>query len=211
MTKPDPLRYSHYYHIYNRGNNREILFREARNYHYFLKLYTNYITPVAETFAYCLMSNHFHLLVGIKEYEECKNVCQTFNDWQAYREVYPSRAFSKMFSTYTKAFNKSFQRTGSLFEKPFRRRLVVDDQYFITLITYIHQNPQMHGFVDDFRDWPFSSYPAIVSDKVTRVQRDMVLDWFGGRTGFEELHQTEVNESNIDPLEDWLSLQDSQS
>ena len=113
MSKPEPLQYGQYYHIYNRGNNGETLFREQRNYPYFLKLYANYIEPVAATYAYCLMSNHFHLLVRIKEYEECKKVCQSLKDWQTYEAVYPSRAFSNLFSTYTKAFNKSYQRTGS--------------------------------------------------------------------------------------------------
>jgi len=44
--------------IYNRGNNRENLFIEERNYHYFFKLYTHYIYPIADTYAYCPMRNH---------------------------------------------------------------------------------------------------------------------------------------------------------
>lgn len=200
MTKPEPLRYGQYYHIYNRGNNGETLFREQRNYPYFLKLYANYIEPVAKTYAYCLMSNHFHLLVRIKDCEECKEVCQSLKDWQTYSRTYPSRAFSNLFSTYTKAFNKSHQRTGSLFEKPFRRKLVDSDRYFTTVVAYIHRNPQKHGFVTDFRDWPYSSYQAIVSDRPTRVQRDTVLEWFNGRSGFEELHLAEADEAIIKPL-----------
>ena len=61
-----PLQPGHYYHIYNLGNNREDLFRETRNYAYFLKLYAHHIHPIADTFAYCLLRNHFHLLVGWK-------------------------------------------------------------------------------------------------------------------------------------------------
>ena len=71
MTNPEPLQFGQYYHIYNRGNNGETLFCEDRNYPYFLKLYAKYTEPVSETYAYCLMSNHFHLLVRIKDYEEC--------------------------------------------------------------------------------------------------------------------------------------------
>jgi hypothetical protein len=74
MTKPEPLQFGQYYHIYNRGNNGETLFCEDRNYPYFLELYAKYIEPVAETYADCLMSNHFHLLVRIKDYEECEQV-----------------------------------------------------------------------------------------------------------------------------------------
>lgn len=63
MPSPSPLQYNMYYHIFNRGNNRENLFREERNYVHFLNLYTYHTVSVAETFAYCLLPNHFHLLV----------------------------------------------------------------------------------------------------------------------------------------------------
>ena len=66
----EPLHPGVFYHIYNRGNNGEDLFIEARNYPYFLALYAKYVEPVAETFAYCLMKNHFHLLVRIKTVDE---------------------------------------------------------------------------------------------------------------------------------------------
>jgi len=188
MIKREPLQYGEYYHIYNRGNNRELLFREDRNYPYFMKLYRKYIAPIAETFCYCLLPNHFHILVRIRDFEDCKEDCQSFKDWQSYSHIYPSRAFSKLFSTYTKAFNKSYNRTGSLFEKPFKRKLIEDDRYFTSLVVYIHRNPQRHGYVSNFKDWSHSSYKVILSDKPTLLMRDTVLNWFGGRKGFEEIH-----------------------
>ena len=63
MSQPEPLAPGEYYHIYNRGNNRENLFRQERNYDYFMRLYAQYIAPVALTFAFSLLPNHFHLLV----------------------------------------------------------------------------------------------------------------------------------------------------
>ena len=77
MSKVERLQYGQYYHIYNRGNNGETLFREQRNYLYFLKLYAKYIEPIAETYAYCLLSNHFHYLVRIED-------CQSSKDWQSW-------------------------------------------------------------------------------------------------------------------------------
>ena len=62
-----PLLPNHIYHLYNRGNNRADLFTDDGNYELFLKLYARHIFPVAETFCYCLMRNHFHLLVRIRE------------------------------------------------------------------------------------------------------------------------------------------------
>jgi REP element-mobilizing transposase RayT len=65
-----PLVPGMYYHIYNRGNNREDLFIEKRNYPYFLSLYKKHIEPIADTYAYCLLRNHFHTSLRIKTEEE---------------------------------------------------------------------------------------------------------------------------------------------
>lgn len=172
MSYVEALLGGQYYHIYNRGNNQEVLFREERNYPYFLDLYAKYIQPVADAYAYCLLSNHFHLLIRIKEHDQ----------------HITSRAFSDLFSTYTKAFNKGYQRSGSLFEKPFKRKRVENDRYLCDLVVYIHQNPQMHGFVERFEDWPYSSYALLLSDEQNLLHADEVLGWFGGRAGFEEHH-----------------------
>ena len=67
MTSPSPLLYDTYYHIYHRGTNRENLFIEERNYQHFLDLYSQHIAPVADTFVYCLLRNHFHILVRVKD------------------------------------------------------------------------------------------------------------------------------------------------
>ena len=55
------------YHVFNRGNNKEDIFKEEKNYMYFLSLLQKYVMPVAEVYAYCLMKNHFHLVVRIKD------------------------------------------------------------------------------------------------------------------------------------------------
>jgi REP element-mobilizing transposase RayT len=183
MTKNIPLHPGVYYHIYNRGNNREDLFKKHENYSYFMDLYAKYIPPVAETYAYCLLRNHFHFLVRIKDEQDW----QSCEDWQSLPQA--SQAFSNLFSTYTKAINKAYQRTGSLFEKPFKRIPITEDAKFIHLIAYIHYNPQLHGFVDDFRSWSYSSYNTLLSAKSTNLATAEVLDWFGGMDGFRAAHQ----------------------
>jgi putative transposase len=70
VTGPGPLQHGQFYHVYNRGNNRQNLFIEERNYAYFLKLYARRVEPVTDTYAYCLLPNHFHVLVWIKTPEE---------------------------------------------------------------------------------------------------------------------------------------------
>ena len=67
MTRPPPLKPGVFYHIYNRGTNREDIFVQERNYRYLLQLYARHIVPAAETYAYCLLKNHFHVLVRIKD------------------------------------------------------------------------------------------------------------------------------------------------
>ena len=65
------------------------------------------------------------------------------------------------------------------------------------LVHYIHFNPQEHGFVADFREYPYSSYRAFVSDKPTKLRRSQVLDWFGGRAAFDAIHRTLSDEKEI--------------
>ena len=112
----------------------------------------------------------------------------------------PSGAFSNLFNAYTKAINKAYSRTGALFQRPFKRIRVDSDRYFVTLVTYIHQNPQKHSFVDDFRVWPYSSYPAMLSAKPTRLNRSDVLAWFGNVGAFQKARQREINEYAMIPL-----------
>lgn len=189
MTGAAPLQYGQYYHVYNRGNNREDIFIEERNYRYFLKLYAKYVEPVADTYAYCLLRNHFHVLVRIKTVEE-----------QTLRALKPSQQFGNLFNAYAKAINKTYGRTGSLFQNPFGRVAVTSDAHFIHLIAYIHRNPQRHRFVDDFRDWLYSSYHAHLSDKPTRLNRDDVLGWFDGTEGFSTAHRQEADMRLLAPL-----------
>lgn len=167
MSKPIPLQYGKYYHIYNRGNNRENIFIEERNYRYFLQLYAKHVTPIADTYAYCLLRNHFHFLVRIKDHSDLTGL------------------------------EEPVRSKPPLFQRPFGRIEVDSDAYFAWLVVYIHQNPQKHGFVDDFRTWPYSSYRPLLSTKPTRLQRDGVLTWFDGVDNFVASHQQEVSEQKV--------------
>jgi putative transposase len=97
-------------------------------------------------------------------------------------------------------FNRAYDRTGTLFEGPFGRKPVTSDAYFVWLVAYIHQNPQKHGMVSDFRDWPFSSYHAHFSRLPTRLKRDEVLAWFDGQAGFVASHERWVDHRQVAAL-----------
>lgn len=191
MPRLTPLRCGKYYHIFNRGNNREDIFIEDRNYRYFLKLYARHIVPVADTYAYCLLRNHFHFLVRIKDLPDFPGPS---------RAKKPSQHFSNLFNAYAKAFNVAYDRTGALFQRPFGRIEIASDAYFVQVVVYIHHNPQKHGFVEDFRTWPYSSYRTLLSARPTRLRRDDVLAWFQGVEHFEDLHRYEVDEQKIAPF-----------
>jgi len=179
-----PIEKGKYYHIYNRGINGENIFRNEENYFFFLEKWAQYVSPVADTYAYCLLKNHFHFLIRIKE-----------EDVYIYKDnkeklAIPSQQFSNLFNSYAQSFNKVYERTGSLFESPFRRKEVDNPIYFYQLITYIHLNPQRHKFVEDYKVYPYSSYGALLSTKNTKLRREEVMSWFGDIDNFKKFHAT---------------------
>jgi len=226
MTSPSPLLYDTHYHIYNRGNNRENIFLQERNYEYFMRLYEKHVSPIADTFAYCLLRNHFHIALRTKSEEEIlktlkaskqtlkvssvnKNLVGQGNPAkqdarQAGKPLgssvlgsdFLSQQFSNFFNAYTKSINNAYGRTGSLFQHPFGRVPITSDRQFWNVIAYIHQNPQKHGFVEDFRDWKWSSYGVLLSEKPTKLNREVVMDWFGNQQSYVELHEQWVSDAN---------------
>ena len=228
-----PLEIGKYYHIYNRGINGCNLFYEEKNYYYFLEKYAHYMSGVLDTFAYCLMPNHFHLLVRVKDFntalnltglEDLSGLTTNLKDLENpigfknlsglttqnplgldksglhHPDKFVSKKFSDMFNSYTKSFNKVQQRTGSLFETPFRRIAVESDAYFTSLLWYIHYNPQKHGFVADFRDYPYTSFHSILSSQPSKLAREEVLQWFGSKDKFLEFHGGRQNDLAINKL-----------
>ncbi len=171
--KYEPLKSDTYFHIYNRGNNKENLFKENRNYEYFLRLIEKYILDVCEVYAYCLLKNHFHLVVKTHENIEDKVI---------------SQKFSNMFNTYAKAINKAYGRSGSLFKDRFSRKKIENEKYLKQVIIYVHTNPQHHKMISDFRDYPYSSYQSFLSSKNTQLNREYVLSLFDGKSNFEYVH-----------------------
>ena len=199
--KTEPLIKGNYYHIYNRGNNGVDLFVDNENYTHFLRLYEKYINPIADTFAWCLMKNHFHILVYIKADAEINKKELSYSTIEQPKEINPSKQFPHLFNSYTQAINKRYKRTGSLFEKPFERKIVSSEKYFTNLVYYIHHNPVHHGFVKRIMDYPWSSYDSIVSLKPTKLKRDRTVNSFGDVDNFIYYH---TKEHDLEELKDLL-------
>lgn len=131
-----------YYHVYNRGCNRENIFRSKENYRFLLRRVREYRDEFHVTIvAYCLMPNHYHFLLRQDS------------------EVPINMFVQAVFNSYSKAFNKMYNRSGTLFESPFKSIHVGDNNYLIHLCRYIHRNPLQAKLVNDLEEWEFSDYP----------------------------------------------------
>jgi len=166
-----------YFHIYNRGVNRSRIFVDNRNYEFFLERMEKYLDPELPIIAYCLMPNHFHILL---------------------RQDAP-RAMSNYLGlvckSYVKAFNNCFGRTGHLFEGKYKFRHVDEEGYLFHLSRYIHLNPVRAQLVKHAEDWPHSSCRAYYGLNENRVLCcGLILSEFGNSEGYKEFVEAYVPE-----------------
>ena len=178
----DPLIPGKIYHVYSRAIGKELLFRNENNHAYFLRRYADFCSTQFVTLCYCLLPNHFHLLVQVRD---------------STTEDAALSAFSNFLNSYAKSYNKVFERHGGLFQRKFKRKQIDTFGYLTAVIKYIHQNPQNHGLIQDFKKWKYSSYETFFSKNKSQVDIDWVLAWFGGLEEFEKSHLLEEN-SQID-------------
>jgi len=171
------------YHIYNKTVGNELMFKTENDYQYFLNKLTRFILPISNIYAYCLIPNHFHLLLGIKEMDTISNLLHIENENSIRRK------FTNFFISYAKSFNKAHQRQGRLLLQSFKRILVEDGDYFTSLINYIHRNPIHHGIVTNYKDWKYSSYNAFLSGHKTNIDKAEVLAYFDSLEDFVTFHE----------------------
>jgi putative transposase len=205
-AKPQPpLEPEQLYHVYNHANGSDNLFAAEKNYRFFLKLYSFYISGITDTFAYCLMPNHFHFVLRIKPEEELKMFYQQSNPASAYSACRVMRLnslqFSRFLNAYAQAFNKQQQRRGGLFNEPFKRKCITSTEYLLNLILYIHNNPVHHGFVKKMDGWKFSSYHALFSKEKTLLKRTELLELFGGIKECKEFHLRKIDTGFLQTVE----------
>nr|NQU94159.1 hypothetical protein [Bacteroidota bacterium] len=212
-----PIEYGKFYHIFNRGNNSENIFSKEQEYLHFMENYSIFIDPVADTFAWCLMNNHFHVLVRIKEKENIGFLDSRISksevlhqkwkvsfpdkpDKNFTRKPIPTEQFKHFFNSYSRWFNLRNKRTGSLFEKNFKRNLIDNHRYLQNMIIYIHQNPVKHGFVEHTLDYPWTSYLTITTEIPTKIKKDEVIDYFDDIDNFKALHEKPQDDRVIEQL-----------
>ena len=189
-----PLEEEKFYHIFNRGNNGDRLFYKPENYQFFLRRLDEFLSKFIEVYAFCLLPNHFHLLIYVREKEK------TLLPREARLLESASTAFHRLFTSYSKAVNKQENRHGSLIENPFKRKEVTNTRYLANLIFYIHANPQLHGICDDFRQYPWSSYQRILSGKPSKLKKKEVLEWFDDSGNYINYHHQKMDVEAIKDL-----------
>mgnify|MGYP006205848243 CR=1 FL=1 len=158
MSNTENFECEYIYHVYTHANGKDLIFREEENYRYFLNKLIKYIIPIAEIYAYCLMPNHFHLLLRFKKIGEILNIDE---------HKYLMKQFSNLLNSYAKAYNKRYNRKGSLFLDYLKRKKVSDEKYLVKLLHYIHNNPVKDKTVSAPEDYYFSSarnYSSLEND-----------------------------------------------
>jgi len=165
------------YHVFNQGNNRQVIFREHENYLFFLRKVRKYLIPYCDFLCYCLMPNHFHFLIvpnrlGRLEYMSRSPVSETKSSNHTQNLSY---SLGLLLSSYAKAYNKRYERSGSLFRQKTKVKdgwidqvITVDgknrdmffrfeNDYALQCFHYIHKNPVKANLVKKATDWEYSS------------------------------------------------------
>jgi putative transposase len=106
-----------------------------------------------------------------------------------------SYQFRRFFISFSQAINKQENRVGSLFQKNFKRKKIDSEKYFLRLVYYIHANPQIHGLIDNFKLYPWSSYERILIDRPSKLKKDEVVKWFGDQKEYIKIHN-QIHEIN---------------
>jgi hypothetical protein len=180
------------YHVYNRTVDRKPMFTSSENYAYFIRQFDKYLSNYIKIYAYNLLGNHFHFMIKVNDLTDLTTFQKLSNlelpNKQKTTHDIVSHQFKKFFQSYAMAFNKKQNRIGTLFQTPFKRVRVEDENYFRELACYINTNAQKHNLVKDFREWKWSSYHKIISNKETKLLKEEVIRYFNNIDNFKYCH-----------------------
>lgn len=181
-----------YYHVFNRGVEKRRIFLKDRDFERFIDTMAHCLkdnsrvsrktqrkntqlssTPI-EIIAYCLMPNHFHLLVK----QNTEKGITTF--------------LSRLTNSYTKYFNTKYERVGPLFQGPFKTINIETDGQLLHLSRYIHLNPVVAGITDDPRAFQWSSFRDYLSEEETFIKPQIVLGNFVSKDDYEQFVNDQI-------------------
>ena len=183
MARPLRIEYpGAYYHVMNRGLARRAIFLEDKGRERFLDLLSD-ITRLwkIEIYAYCLMDNHYHLLLQTPQGEL-------------------ARAMRHLHGIYTQRFNRAHHRDGPLFRGRYKAILIDAEEYFLSVVRYIHQNPAEPGVVSDMDRYRWSSHRGYLSksERPVWLNTRAVLSRFNGIKEYREFMHSEMEKEVAD-------------
>ena len=193
----------HFYHIYNRTNNKEDLFLSDDNRLFFLDIVRDKLSGFANTLAFSLIGNHFHLCIKTKSHHKIVNYIKSLpqgkislrmrqfienqEDICLFNDVF-TYLFSGIFNSYAQSFNRKEARIGNLFYRPFKRSLLESKTKIQFIIYYIHHNARKHDIVIDFKEHDWNSYHLIRIMDDSLIDITSVLEIFGDFKEFISYH-----------------------
>jgi REP element-mobilizing transposase RayT len=190
MPKPrPPYIQGNYYHFYNRGSHKQSIFHNSNDYTYLLGHLKTYAQKFAITIiAYCLLPNHYHILARQDNRVEARVLIQ------------------RLFNRYGKTYREKYTHSGTIFEGPYRVKVVTEQRYLLHLCRYIHANPVKHGIVTDILDWPYSNYPEWIGIRQgTLVDKQFINDNFPNPGEYKEFVRDYLLNNNLpDGMDDYL-------
>lgn len=177
------------YHIMLRGANRQEFFHEDEDNIKFLEILEKYTREsVAKVHGWCLMDNHVHLLLR-----------------EGHEEV--STTMKRIGVSFVWYYNWKYKTTGHLFQDRFKSEKVESDEYLLTVLRYIHQNPVKAGMVKSVEDWKWSSchgYYGGNSFPLALLAKDLILEMFSPKdmttavTRFKAFNETTCSDVCLD-------------
>lgn len=210
------------FHLYNHANGNHNIFFSDENRKHFLRRFDKYLYSYLSIHVFCLMPNHFHLLVTIhssenilkqakidyphgltnKEYPILKDLqrLQALDELEAAAII--SERLRVCLMSYSKGINKQEDRKGSLFRKFIRRKPILTNNYFKCCVAYIHLNPKYHFGIDEWQQWEWSSYKRILLKEQTHLAKEQTLEVFDGIIPFLQHH--EIYDEYRDEEDNWF-------
>jgi REP element-mobilizing transposase RayT len=191
------------FHVYNRTNNKELLFLSPSDKRLFLNRYGVYLNPYLKTYCYNLLPNHFHFLVRVRSREEIcahinkikpqdrKKIEQQYIDGEETDEHLIELEWIRFLTSYAMRFNKRHFRSGNLFYRPFKRLAVADEEYFRTAVLYIHTNAYKHK-INDAHNMEWCSYRKLLSSNGTVPLHAEIFRCFHGKDNFIQMHEAMI-------------------
>ena len=168
-----------FYHIVCKSIDGLPLFHEPKDYTVFLERFKKFNQGFMDVWAYCLMLNHTHYIIKVKPGDSIESYISqllpenktkamvsflTDTNNESLTDAVIERQMNSFLVSYANYINNKYHRKGGIFQKPFKRIQISNDNHLQQAVVYVHANAQKHGIVNDFREYGYSSYNEAINN-----------------------------------------------